>query len=237
MAEALMPKIKERFGENLIAIAVRGSTAKMTDGPYSDLEMFAFITSTPDGESYGKCRRIIDGLLVENIWVTPENYIREVKEVSRAWFGSGADYLLPLHNKEKIDELNGFEPVDVEKKCLDQAAALWDHLQEAATKVLNAAESENGSGMPLVMGDMLSNMLKMISFFNAKPYTTFAQLITESRQMSYRPHDFEALTKLVEDGDYKNFVQISTLVFSIMSEFENLLQNKGYVLHHQSFNF
>lgn len=237
MAEALLPKIKERFGESLVAIAVRGSTAKKTDGPYSDLELFAFITSMTNGERYGKLRKIVDGLLIEIIWVTPENYIREVKEISRAWFGSGADYLFPLYNKEKIDELNAFVPIDAEKKCLDQAAALWDHVQEAATKVLNASEAKNSSGMPLVMGDLFSNLLKMVSFFNAKPYTTFAQLIVESKQMSYRPEGFDELTNLVVDGKYTEFVNISTLVLSVMTEFEERLLGHGYTLQHSSFEF
>lgn len=237
MAETLLPKIKEKFGDSLVAIAVRGSTAKHTDGPYSDLEMFVFINAMPNGESYGKLRKIVDGLLIEVIWVTPENYIREVKEISRAWFGSGADYLLPLYNEEKIGELNAFVPVDIEKKCLDQAAALWDHVQEAATKVLNAAESENASGMPLVMGDMFSNMLKMVSFFNAKPYTTFVQLIVESRQMPYRPENFDELTNLVVNGKYTEFANISALVSSVMAEFEERLIGHGYTLQQSSFEF
>ncbi|MEK7540448.1 MAG: kanamycin nucleotidyltransferase C-terminal domain-containing protein [Patescibacteria group bacterium] len=233
IAKSMVPGIKKMFGSNLVAIAVRGSTAKNTDGPYSDLELFAFIRKMPEDQKYkpyGKLRKIVDGLLIELIWVTPDTYLSQVKDISPAWFGSGADYLLPLFESRIIQTLNAFKPENKEKKCLDQAAALWDHLQEAATKVLNAALAKNKSGMPLVMGDLFSNMLKMVSFLNAKPYTTFAQLVTESRKMKYRPKDFEKLTKLIVNGEYGKCSEIFKLVYSVMEEFEQVLLEAGYTL-------
>lgn len=239
VANKLIPAIKKRFGKNLVAIAVRGSTAKQTEGPYSDLEMFVFIKKMPENQKYkgyGKLRKIIDGLLIELIWVTKENYILEVKDISGAWFGSGADYLLPLVHGNRIKSLNAYLPKNKEKKCFDQAAILWDHLQEAATKVLNAAATKNSTGMPLVMSDLFSNMLKMVAFMNATPYSTFAQLINESRRMKYRPRDFEKLTKLIIRGEYTEFSNITKFVFSIMTEFEEVLLGKGYKLDYSDFD-
>lgn len=172
----LIPLIKNKFGDNLLAIAARGSFARNTDGPYSDLELFAFLKKMPVGQEklvYDKIKKIRDGLHVEIILITEEGYVREVKEVTSAWFGSGADVLFPIYNKKFADKLNKYSIKDLKKKCLHQAYANWDRVQEATTKVLNAAEQKNHLGMALVIHDMFTNMLKELSFINQIPFTTF----------------------------------------------------------------
>ena len=238
IAKEMVSVAEKRFGKNLEAVDIRGSTARNTDGPYSDLEMFAFIMKMPNDQkykSYGKDRRIINGLLIELIWVTKKNYIKEVKDISSAWFGSGSDKLLALTNRQFVKKINSFKPANKRKRCLDQAAVLWDHLQESATKSLNAAESKNAEAMAMVLHDTFSNILKMVSFLNAKPYTTFSKLVEESRKMKYRPADLELLTRLILDGKYRKFSEIKKLLFSILGEFEELLLKKGYALDYDSF--
>lgn len=233
----LVPLIKTKFGDNLLAIAARGSFARNTDGPYSDLELFAFLKQMPKGQehsAYGKLRKIRDGLLVELIWVTEENYIREVKDVTSAWFGSGADVLLPVYNKKVADRLNKHKVKDLSKKCLHQAFANWDKVQEATTKVLNAAEQKNHLGMPLVIHDMFSNILKELSFINKTPFTTFSQLIQESKKFKVRPRKFGALTKIVVNGDYKNYQHIKEVSSDVFSELENYLEKQGLTLYQEN---
>lgn len=233
----LVPLIKTRFGDKLLAIAARGSFARNTDGPFSDLELFAFLKKMPPGQknlAYGKMRKIRDGLLVEIIWVTEKIYIREVKDVSSAWFGSGADILYPVYNKKFADKLNKYKARDLQEKCLKQAAANWDRVQEATTKVLNAAEQKNHQGMALVIHDMFSNMLKELSFINQTPFTTFSQLVQESKKLRIKPKKFETLTKIVVNGDYKNYKIIKEIVTDVFSELERYLENKGFELYQEN---
>lgn len=233
----LVPLIKTKFGDDLSAIAARGSFARNTDGPYSDLELFVFLKQMPKGQehsAYGKLRKIRDGLLVEIIWVTGENYIREVKDVTSAWFGSGADVLLPIYNKKFADKLNKYKVKDLNKKCLHQAFANWDKVQEATTKVLNAAEQKNHLGMSLVIHDMLSNILKELSFINQAPFTTFSQLIQESKKFKIKPKKFEALIKIVVNGDYKNYQHIKAVATDVFSELENYLEKQGLTLYQEN---
>jgi kanamycin nucleotidyltransferase len=235
----LVPQLKQKFGKNLIAIAARGSFARKTDGPYSDLELFAFLKEMPRGQKkipYGKMRKIRDGLLVEIIWVTKEVYIREVKDVSSAWFGSGADILYPVYNPTFADRLNVYKVKDIKMKCLNQAVANWDRVQEATTKVLNAAEQKNHLGMALVLHDMFSNMLKVLSFINQTPYSTFSQLIQESKQLKYRPKFFESLTRIIVDGDYKNYSKITTTVIEVFTELETYLEGQGFTIYEENYD-
>ena len=115
----MVPLIKQKFGKNLLAIAARGSFARKTEGPYSDLELFAFLKEMPRGQKklpYAKMHKMRDGLSVELIWITEKTYINEVKEVSSSWFGVGSEKLLPVYNKPFVDKLSKHKAKDVKER-------------------------------------------------------------------------------------------------------------------------
>ena len=98
----LVPLIKKKFGDNLIALAADASYARGEDFDYSDLELFAFVKEMPEGKGMEGMSRIRDGMLVELIWTTREWYLAKVKEVTEEWYIAGSDTLLPIINEEFI---------------------------------------------------------------------------------------------------------------------------------------
>ncbi len=236
--EELVPLVKKKFGDNLLAIAARGSVARNIDGPYSDIELFAFLREMPAGSTgaYGKMRKIRNGLLVELIWCTKATYINEVKEVQPLWFGSGADVLLPLFNKEFIEAINGYQVQDLKRKCLEQAVKNWDKVQEATTKVLNAAAKEDQEALAVVMHDMFTNMLKTLSFINQQPFTTFSRLIPESKQFKIQPKEFPELIEIIVNGRFGEFEKIMDVVTAIFTDLEEYLENNGQQLYQDYIN-
>ena len=63
----MVPLIKHKFGKNLLAVAARGSFARNTDQPYSDLELFAFLKEMPRDQKklpYAKMHKIRNALLM-----------------------------------------------------------------------------------------------------------------------------------------------------------------------------
>ena len=68
----LVPLIKKKFGDNLIALAADASYARGEDFDYSDLELFAFVKEMPEGKDMEGMSRIRDGMLIELIWTTRE---------------------------------------------------------------------------------------------------------------------------------------------------------------------
>jgi hypothetical protein len=153
-----------------------------------------------------------------------------VRDVQSSWFGGGSDVLSPLYKKNFVVLIDKFKPKDVKKKCSDQAVMLWDKVQEATTKVLNAADANDQKAMAMVFHDMFTNMLKVVSFLNQTPYTSYAKLIPESQKMA-RPRDFPELTKIAINGEFGNFARIRKTVANVFSEFENELEGLGYKLY------
>ncbi len=234
--EEMVPLIKQRFGDNLIAIAARGSTARNTDGPYSDVELFAFLKEMPEGDPlYGKSREIKDGLLVELLWLTKETYIQEVKEVSPSWFGSGADILMPLYNESFIQTINDFVPENKKEKCCEQAIAMWEDVQRKSNDVLKIAEEGGHPKMALAFHRMYDGLLNFLAFINQTPYTTYSQKIQEAERFAFKPASFLKLTEILLDGKFYNYLEIEEATKSAMRELRESLQKLGHKLGEESF--
>lgn len=223
IVEEMLPQILEKFGDNLIALAAQGSFARNEDLDYSDLELIAFVREMPAGRhGIGKIR---DGLLVELVWMTREEYIAETLEVTKIWYLSASDKLLPIINAEFINELSEYRAENLKKKCLAEAKHHWHEVQESSSKVLNAIVSENREGLPLVLFDMTRHFLISLSLVNQTPYTTFARFVSEARLFEIKPPDFENLLEIMIKGTYQDLEQLEEIVINVFSQFEEIFED------------
>ncbi len=230
----ILPQIREKFGDNLIALAAQGSFARGEDSDYSDLELIAFVKKMPEGwHGVGKIR---DGLLVELVWTTREKYIAETLEVTEEWYLSASDRLLPIINAEFINELSAYRAENLKEKCLAEAARHWHEVQESTSKVLNAIKAENRDGLPLVLFDMMRHFLISLSLLNQTPYTTFARFVSEARTFAIKPPEFDYLLKLIVEGAYQDLQKLENLVVSVFSQFEEIFEDLGIELYDENIN-
>ena len=229
IVEEMLPQIREKFGDNLIALAAQGSFARNEDLDYSDLELIAFVREMPAGRhGIGKIR---DGLLFELMWMTREKYIAETLEVTEMWYLSASDKLLPIINAEFINELNACRTENLKEKCLAQAKRHWHEVQESTAKVLNAITSENRSGLPLVLFDMTRHFLISLSLLNQTPFVTFARFISQARTFTVKPPEFDNLLDLIVQGAYRDLPELQKLVISVFSQFERIFENFGIEIY------
>lgn len=229
--EEMIPLIRKKFGDNLIALAATGSVARGDDGPYSDLELTAFVREVHPGREWDGFGKIRDGMLVELIWQTKKTYLRRTRDVVEDWHLAGSDVLLAVINAPFIAELNAWRPADVRAKCLKRAAAHWYEVQEAATKVLNAVEAGNRDGIGLLAWDMLRHMLIVLSFLNGTPYVTFGSFISQARGFSVTPASFQALAEMMVAGQYQDTDRLRRLTETTFSEFEEIFEGLGLELY------
>lgn len=232
--EELVPLIKKKFGDNLIALAADASFARGEDFDYSDLELFAFVRKMPRGKSMQGMSRIRDGLLVELIWTTKETYLARVKEITGEWYIAGSDRLLPIINEEFIAELNSYRVEKLKEKCLKEAARFWPQVQESAAKVLNAVTHKNRDGLPLLVFYMLNNMLVTLSLLNQTPYITMSKFITQARTFTVKPPRFDELLDFIVSGGYTDLPLLKELTVEVFEGFEAILNELGVELYHAS---
>ena len=227
----MIPLIRKKFGDELVAVAACASFARGEDADYSDLEMVAFVKSMPEGRWWDGVGKIRDGMLVELVWMTAEGYLRNVKEVTGDWYIAGSDTLLPIINEEFIRELNGYRVANLREKCLKRAALHWHEVQEATAKVLNAILADNRDGLPLLAFDMLRHMLIVLSFLNQTPYVTFARFVSQARSFQVKPADFEKLNDALAHGVTRDLPSLQTTVTNVFTQFEKIFEELGVELY------
>jgi len=223
----MIPMIKKKFGKNLIALAAQASFARNEDRDYSDLELIAFVKKMPRGKKWAGIGKIKDGLMVELVWQTKEDYIKSTLEINDYWYISGSDKLIPLINKKFIKAIQNYKTKNFKKKCLNFAAKNWYEAQESTAKVLNAIAQKNRDGLSLLAPDMFLRILIVLSFLNQKPYTTFARFVTEAKRFRIKPRGFNKLAEIMIHGEYSNLPKLEKIVRRVFSEFEKIFEALG----------
>ncbi len=230
VVDELVPLIRAKFGEDLLAIGASGSFARSEDGPFSDLELVALVSRMPHGRPWAGMGRIRDGLLVELEWMTPETWLSRTREVGEHWHIAASDRLRPILCPELIERLNAWRPADEADKCLQRAAARWNEVCEAAAKVLNAARRDDPRAMALVAWDMLHHMLIEIALLNAIPFTTLSRYAEEALAMPVRPEGLEELIDRASTGRWSD-EGFAPCVERVFASLESLLQRRGLRLY------
>jgi len=227
----MVPLIRKKFGDNLIALAVCCSFARNEDADYSDLELTAFVKRMPEGKPQDGLAKIYDGMLIELIWMTRETYLKSTLDVNEYWHYSGSDRLLPIINSEFIGELGAYRPPGLKNKCLDEAVGCFADYQEAVTKVLNAINQENREGIPVVFSDMISQTLRLLSFLNQEPYVTASRMFLQARGFSTKPKSLGKLLDMAVDGGYQDYAGLRKITVAVFEEFEAIFESLDLELY------
>lgn len=225
IVEEIVPLVRKKFGENLVALAAQGSFARGEDFGYSDLELIAFVAEMPEDKDWDGFGKIRDGLLVELIWMTADDYLKNTLEVTKNWFIAGSDKLLPIINGQFIEKLNDYRAENLREKCLAQAKHHWNEVQESTGKTLNAIASENWEGLPLLFSDMLVHMLIVLSLLNQTPYITFAKFISQAKLFQIKPAGFNGLIDILAQGNLQDLKRTERIIEQVFSEFEAIFDD------------
>jgi len=218
--EEMIPLIKRKFGDNLLGLASLASFARGDDADYSDLELVAYLKKMPEDNEPKGMSKIRDGLLVELEWTTVEEEIKKTHEVTGDWYIAGSDVQEAIINADVINTINDFVPENLEAKCLAKAAELWNEVQEATCKVLNAVSQKNREGISLLVFDMLLQMLKILAFLNHTPFVTFSSFIAQAREFKIKPERFDDLIDIMVNGRYTALDNLADVVTDVFNQFE-----------------
>ena len=119
LRKKVVPILKEKLGNNLIAIAADGSYARTEDTDFSDIELMIFV-KTRKNLPYG-FGRIVNGMLVEGLFMTEEEYYKTTIEPNENWFLSGSDKLKAITNPAFIRKVGKYKVKRLSEKCFECA--------------------------------------------------------------------------------------------------------------------
>jgi hypothetical protein len=227
----MVPLIRRKFGDNLVALAACCSFARNDDSDFSDLELTAFVKAMPKDKPRGGLAKMYDGMLIELVWMTRETYLKTTLDVNEYWHYSGSDRLLPIINEEFINELGKYRQPDLKRKCLDRAVGGFSEFQETVSKVLNAVNQENREGMPVVFFEMIMQTLRLLSFLNQEPYITASRMITQAKTFRTKPASLDTLLDMAVEGGYRDLADLRRVTTAVFEEFETIFESLGLALY------
>ena len=241
VVDGLIPLWQQKFGEKLIAIAASASFARGEDCAYSDLEMEVFVKEKPASPDEGYLQRVVDGMLVEVIYRTPEEFLRERSGIAPHWHMSASDRLAPVYNAPFIEEL--MAQVQAAQQAAQSAvphsageflrAATRQRfeLQESFSKVLNAVEQNNVEGVSLLLMDAVLHLLHVLALVNRRPFVTFARYIHAARSFEIKPERFDDLLDLLVEGRYTDLQALGEIALAVFTGVEHIFAERGIQLY------
>lgn len=233
VVDQLISLWKEKFGDNLLGIAVSASVARGEDQAYSDLELDVFLRDKPAIKEEQYLQRVVNGMLIEAIYHTPEEFLKERETIPDHWYISASDQWMVVYNQEFFDDLldklekNQYNHVNF----LTTATSGRYELQESFCKVLNAVEMENREGISLLLMDAVLHLLQMLSFLNQQPFTTFSRYISQAREFQIKPTRFDDLLNLLVDGTYQELEQVKEICLAVFASIEEIFRQNGIELY------
>jgi predicted nucleotidyltransferase len=234
--ERLFPFFQKKFSNNLIAIAATGSYTRDEDVSYSDLELTVFLKDKPPKREDQWLQRIVDGMLIEAVYTTEEEFLHKFCRVTEDWYVSGSEILLPNYNetfiKRLIDRCKSVQ--HPEEEFIKRAAGRFADVQESFGKVLNAIEQKNREGICLLLSDAVIHTLAVLSFLNHEPFKTFATFVTQGRAFEVKPRRFDELLDIMVTGGYQNLDHLQEVLLVVFEDFERMFVERGFKLYDDS---
>lgn len=233
VVDQLIPLWKKKFGDNLLGIAIGASVARGEDQAYSDLELDIFLHEKPEKREEQYLQRVVDGMLIEAIYHTPEEFLREREIIPSHWYLSASDRWKVVYGQEFFEDLlKKMKGIQHSKEDILAAASRNRYeLQESFGKVLNAVEMKNHEGISLLLMDAVLHLLQILSFVNQQPFTTFSQFISEAREFQIKPERFDDLLDLLVNGTYQELEELKEICIVVFGGLEDIFRQYGIELY------
>ena len=211
---ALVQEIADRlltvYQDRVHAIGLYGSTARGTDGPFSDIEMFCVLNTIGENYSYewtpGPWKAEVDVMSADIL-------LNQAARVDSRWPLTHDCY---SHIHALYDPLSFFAQLHQAVSSQPQekfTAAIREMIvcaiYEVIGKLRSAQFAGNSAHTRIVVVELAKYGAYLIGLAHQKCYTTSSHMLEESLTMADRPAGYDALCNLVMSGDLRDPNQIS----------------------------
>jgi kanamycin nucleotidyltransferase len=202
IAREIADKLRGRYQDRAKAIALFGSVARGTDGPYSDVELFCVLVGTG-----------IEEIIIEwssGPWKAQVNMysedviLRDAGIVDGTWplVQSGYVYTEPLFDPDGL--FASVREVALKSANRDFGPSIRNlivgEIWEAVGKVRNARERKQNA-LPMLTVEIVKATACLIGLSQAHMYVSNCSFLEESLELLDRPAGYDGLCKRVLSGD------------------------------------
>jgi len=201
-AMEIVRQVCDHFGERLLALAIYGSLARGTDGPYSDIEIFCILKE--EGHSYTIEWSTGSWKAELNVF-SPEKILDRAVEVEGDWAVSHGAVVAVL----PIIDPTGFfprlrgavysQPEQVFNEALKRL--IVEEVYECMGKIRNAQASHSLECLPSYALQIAHYGACLVGMANRYLYTTGSKVFPESLTLPGRPKGYDELCWIVMSGE------------------------------------
>lgn len=210
LAHEITGRALTRYGDELIAIGLYGSTARGTDGPYSDLEILGILQ--PAGEEY-TYEWVYGPWKAEVNFLSQNVALAKAAEIDGDWsLTHGAFvHILALHDPhnffDRLKERVLSHPPERFQQVI--RAVITGELYEWIGKLRNARVDRQTSYLPELALGMAKYGAFVIGLANRHLYSTGRRVLEESLMLPGRPAGYDTLCQMAIHGTLSNFELIN----------------------------
>jgi kanamycin nucleotidyltransferase len=193
LANEIAERILAEYGEQIVAIAVYGSTAKGEDGPYSDLDIWVATTSEFPKDDVHLVYRDVT---VDLSYVPAERLLQDARRVGPYWpvqAGSLRSYLLLFDRAglaARLQEAAGDPPDEAFREAL---VGRMSRMHECAGKLRNAWQRHEREGVLHEARWVAYNAVMALGIINRRYYPGSHDYFELSKELPIKPRDYDRL--------------------------------------------
>lgn len=201
LVEEMHSKLRARYGDQLKAIALYGSTARGTDGPYSDIELICVLRS--DGEEYsfewsaGPWKAEVD-VYSEAILLAKAARVSGSWPMTHGAFQTATPLYDPDGYFQQVRDAASAPTDEQIRTAIEET--LVGELYELAGKLRNATAACRTSFLPMLATYFALYGAWVIGLQNRRCFTASSIMLEEAMAWDHRPPGYDRLCRMVTAG-------------------------------------
>jgi kanamycin nucleotidyltransferase len=235
LVEEIAGRVMEVHGDDVLAIGLYGSTARGTDGPYSDIEMLCVLRSL--GQDY-------DHEWTVGPWKAEVNFhsqdleLEEAAKVDADWALTHGQYrdARPLHDPEGFFDQLRILVRDVTDAQLDSAIheVVVGEIYELVGKLRNAMQAGALDGVTGIAVEMVRQSALALGLACRHQYRTGAELLADSLRLPGRMAGYDRLCGMVMSGQLSERAEVAAACESLWEGVAEWAAQRGITLEERN---
>ncbi len=229
IAQEIAGQILNRYGRDIVGIAVYGSVAKGEDAEHSDVELWI---ATTDQVASRDVLCIYQGVSVELYYGVAQEFLADAQHVDPYW-PLRADMrrsLLVLYERDNFfDKLRQAAAALPEEEFHEALRVQMLRLRELVGKLRNAQAQQDRYGVLALARDMTFGVALLIGLANRRYYPSQRGLYQQSKQMPLQPEHYAELLDAAGGFTSTNLMHVYEAALALWDDVQRFIESQGVV--------
>lgn len=227
IGQQISKRVLDKYGDDVLAVFICGSTAKQLDRPYSDLEIIAVVH---DGVTIPEKYYVYRGLVVEVAYPQESDFLKAARRFSKNWPLEADQYRNRIVLFEQGQWVRQLEEAVAENEKADGSEAVrlaGVELTEDLCVLRNALLTDDTIGIRSRGRALAGDAAGLVFLLNRRYVTTTSWFWKQAFECPWKPNDFEELVKKSASFTPASPEEIVTAAEQLYAEIMEMVRSRG----------